>query len=546
MITFKSINMIHFMGHEASTLKLPDTGVVLLTGKNGAGKSAFVECASMSLFGKSIRGDTPWPDDDGSKSIALAASSVVINDREITAARSHNSLRWNDLNHQTPSKAQKELARYVGDQDSWQRACVLTSEDLGTFTRLTGAPRIRLLEKLLMLDRFDDALERATFDRNTASVDVEASSEDLRNVKGDWARADGTLRRAYESHAALGEKPEPVDMEELDALVTTRKAQVREYVTACHQADKELKALVKTRPGAHPFEKKFDRLKKGICPTCEQAVDAGPLEELRMAISKQQAAAVEHNTLYDAANAVATKATNLLDRGRSLMHDAEMAAQRGRMHNESCSSRAAVFAASADAVAKAMVTEQQLREEIVSLEVEQDACKKHLELLETSVFVLGTRGVRASILSNSLKQIERIANTWAKRLGDVEIQLAPRRAKKNKSTEFVEEITLSVRHAERKDWHSFKALSSGQKRRVDVAMLFALSEISRAVRGTTAGTIFCDEVDVNLDEEGVEKLAHVLDEMSHDRCVVVLSPNERIVQYLEPALHLRVYRGTIA
>jgi DNA repair exonuclease SbcCD ATPase subunit len=82
---------------------------------------------------------------------------------------------------------------------------------------------------------------------------------------------------------------------------------------------------------------------------------------------------------------------------------------------------------------------------------------------------------------------------------------------------------------------SYKGASAGQRRRIDVALLFALSELAVASRGAMPGTLFVDEVFDVLDDEGVESVGAAMQEVAQDRCVLVVTHNPDLVRALRPA-----------
>jgi DNA repair exonuclease SbcCD ATPase subunit len=91
----------------------------------------------------------------------------------------------------------------------------------------------------------------------------------------------------------------------------------------------------------------------------------------------------------------------------------------------------------------------------------------------------------------------------------------------------------------------YRALSKGQKRRVDVALLIALAKISHAAHGLTNGTLFFDEVFDPLDDVGIKAVANALLELSKDRCVVVITHSDVLKSIIEPTIHFNVSEGRI-
>ena len=79
-----------------------------------------------------------------------------------------------------------------------------------------------------------------------------------------------------------------------------------------------------------------------------------------------------------------------------------------------------------------------------------------------------------------------------------------------------------------------------------MALLLALGEVAAGASGTRPGTLWCDEVFDSLDTQGCEAVSEAIQEMSRDRCVVVISHNPRLVEMLPDARRLHVESGKVS
>ena len=96
------------------------------------------------------------------------------------------------------------------------------------------------------------------------------------------------------------------------------------------------------------------------------------------------------------------------------------------------------------------------------------------------------------------------------------------------------------------DDKGYKALSGGQRRRIDVAILLGLAELARAASHTSRSTVFFDEVFDSLDEEGVSLVSSVIEEMGEERSVVVISHSPDFVAGLSPCMHVSIKKGEVS
>jgi len=144
--------------------------------------------------------------------------------------------------------------------------------------------------------------------------------------------------------------------------------------------------------------------------------------------------------------------------------------------------------------------------------------KNRCDVLDACEIVLGLRGVRALVTGKALSGLEALANVWLVKIADgMTIRLKSYTEKKTGGISDC--ISLDVEGAG--GGHGYKASSGGQRRRIDVAILLALSEMSG-----NRDFIALDEIFDTLDIDGIESVSNALDELAKDRCVVVISHNE--------------------
>lgn len=180
--------------------------------------------------------------------------------------------------------------------------------------------------------------------------------------------------------------------------------------------------------------------------------------------------------------------------------------------------------------------------EVDRLQGEHAAAGTDEATLQAVESVLGLKGVRAHVLGKALTGLETAANSWLARLVSREMKLTLRPYSERKSGVISDAISMEVEGAG--GGHGYRGASGGERRRIDVALLLALAEVSRAAHGMEAGTIFVDEAFDALDSDGVVAVSDVLRSIAKDRCVVVISHNEELASTLDTRLRLHVKGGT--
>ncbi len=560
----KSVHMRGFTSHDDTTINLPERGIVTITGENGAGKSSFVEAVSWGGWGKTLRGTTPWRGDahDPPCAVRLDTNELVI-DRTRTGSKT--KLEWihleganrdapgassADPEFDTASKAQDGLARLLGPFDLWRRSHVFSSADASHFTHASDGDRKRLIETFLGNDRFDPALELCRADLKAAQSKL-ANASRMQEVAA--AKLEAARARLKESKQALAAANPP-------AAPPARSAgkPLSEYDETLKVAHKEVfaardKLRAADRAGAN-WEAQgraalalLDRLRAPACPTCKQAIT----EKLRNALKLDAADAKQHaateKTAADVGRADIEAALEEVESEIAAIQAArnsravELAAERQREEEADRYARQrklleATFRAADEAIG-------QLTIDLVECEERIDELTSDVGELSATETVLGMKGVRAHILGKSLAGIEAVANSWLARLheGDLQVVLRPYSELKKGGVE--DSISLEVTGAG--GGLGYKASSGGERRRLDLAMLLALAEISAASRGEVAGTLFFDECLDALDEVGCAAFVSALQDLAKDRAVVVITHSRTLLERLPGAQRLRVAHGRL-
>jgi DNA repair exonuclease SbcCD ATPase subunit len=155
--------------------------------------------------------------------------------------------------------------------------------------------------------------------------------------------------------------------------------------------------------------------------------------------------------------------------------------------------------------------------------------------------VLGLRGVRSQVLAKALPGVEAAANAWLSRVAGGDVSLSLSATSELKGGGEVEKIGLSLKGLA--GGHGYRAASGGQRRRVDVALLLALADIAGAARARAPETLWMDEIFDCLDEDGTTAVAGLLEELSRNRTVLVITHAPGA--WLRAAAHIQVDAGRL-
>lgn len=542
----KKIRLSGFVNHHLTEVNLPERGIVLISGPNGSGKSTIIEGASWGLFGKTLRGQAPvgctsTPGCDV-ETDAVFVSRCMTGDRTklIWAERQEDGELAEPVRYDTMTKAQEALNAHVGRFEIWRRAHVFSSSDAAHFSMATAGERQRLLEAILGLEQFDPASQDCRDDLREA---VRAATDLELELTRLEARLEAEQTRWEEAREALAMEPEKIDTEEVLEIIETIAARCKECESEIDETLRSIRNRTTVAAGASyeakQFFKHLEKLGGKKCPTCHQMIPQKLVEGL-------ESKALEAQKLANAANKEADAIVNHLESQEVDLQGerALLIERRARLKNKLAAAKA-----SKERIERAerIVQEASLRHTHGEMEVAEKQAK--LEGLTARVAelkavdqVLGLKGVRAHVLGRALVGLESVGSRWLERFsnGKMSLMLSPQREKKTGGR--TNEISLHIEGAGGGD---YRGCSLGQRRRIDLAVLFALGEMATSGAGLAPGTLFIDEAADSLDVEGVAIFEETVRELSRERCVVVISHREDLARVLNPEQHLRVLDGQI-
>ena len=561
-MNIKSIHLHGLFCHDATDIQFPSSGIVLVTGANGSGKSSLIETVAVAGWGKTLRGTEPW--EPGRKNCS-ARVEVTVGDKSkemnIRRARLGKKIElgWDSpgdegQSFETVTKAQAALENIIGAWDVWRRCSVFSSHDAAHFTRATDGERKRLLEEVLGMDRFDEALtacradlRQANTQRATAETEVALMTERMRSAEKRLIDAQVSLQ-GIDASTGTGTVVDTVPTEAKLVKLRTMQSEgiaelrkVRESQRAADGAGAVSLAQVAQ------IERMLKTIQAETCPTCAQPIPV----ELRTNLIRQSNAAAEAASfaVASAKEAVAgseglvkdleDELAGLSDQISKLASAVTAAKDQARRAAELSAFRARTVknlesaASDVSKLKELMLTAQQANETATNTANVLEACEQ----------VLGLKGVRSQVLGKALGGIEAVANSWLQRLigGDLTLRLLPYSEKKTGGV--ADSISIQVNGAG--GGNGYNGSSSGERRRLDVAILLALAEVASAAAGAPAGTLWFDEVFDSLDSDGVERAGEVLRALSAHRCVVVISHSADVVRNLQPDLHLQMEAGKV-
>jgi len=605
-VKIKTLTLKNFTRHGLTEIQLPDRGLVLVSGKNGRGKSSLLEATAYAGWKRGLR-DLRWdPWTEGRTGSVEVVSDKVSIARKATKTGTI-STTWSLPGEQptkweTATKSQQALEQVIGDFEVWVRACVFSkayAQKAAQFGAATDGDRKALLETILGLDYFDIGLKRCRADLAKLRVDKGLHEQDLRNNVTKLEEKQARLRDTEQdlsAHVAVSEPvltplpqvppyvPLPLTTgtaEELrlttqiklvDEQIASEEARVTEY-----RAEIERLAVqgVELQTNARHLREKHLRLGAGKCGECDQPVAPATLADLERAVLSAQ----ENATAVQTAAATARARTqDRLD--EALMNSKDLRVRRAQLSTEKTTyveglKAAARLAESTQTAARAAAQQQRdavdaankqalsewtkaaslkevldSRHRTVSAElrvVQQqiDVLNAKVAAVATSIatkeaveFALSPKGFRAHILARTLDGLTGCANAAlaALQYGSMQVELRPYGTKADGDAKDAIDLKVTgVGHT-----YGYKGCSDGEQRRLDIAFLLALMEVSTGALNTADSTLWLDEVFDALDADGVQAVCALIDRLSKTRTVVLIAHSPLLIAALQPAMVLHV------
>lgn len=135
----------------------------------------------------------------------------------------------------------------------------------------------------------------------------------------------------------------------------------------------------------------------------------------------------------------------------------------------------------------------------------------------------GDSGIRKYVIDELIPALNDNINYWMQFLIEGNMQITF-------DNEFQETITKGPSF---KDSIQYYALSSGQKRRVNLALSQGFAHVMSLSTGKSPNVIFLDEVTSNIDIQGVSGILSMINELSKDKQVWIITHNHDVLEALQ-------------
>lgn len=544
MIVFKSIEYKNFMsvGKKPITVLLNDSKVLVISGKNGHGKSLLLSAIYYALYGKSFSGvNLSSLINSINKKDLLVTLELEINNVPVVIKRGMKPNIFEiyingKLKPQNASVRdyqnwlQDELLKM--DEKTFRQVVTMGSTSYVPFMKLSAAERRIVVENLLRIDvisamnviakernkKLQDTYSSIVSNISVTKTQLEAMTNSVDTVN---ANLMSQIERVADSLSALKDEANQT-IAEIEELREKSNESLYKELSETHS--KILDLITDGQKILYAKQQKLDTIQKNLdffehtdtCPVCTQSISqefvAQKRSELTSDATTEQSMIDEIessiNTLNERARAVQSKMDELYDIQVDLNHNYEKIKQlKEKLNfyvNEKQELESKMEAQQTDMSEQIEQKQEQLRQ---LLEEEKDIQEK-LKSYDTILKLLKDDGIKTVIVKNYLG----IINALIKKYLDI--------INFNVSFVFDENFVATIKSRNR-DVFEYNSFSEGERLRIDYCLLFAFRELARLRSTVTTNILIVDEQDGRLDADGIQAINTLF--KSLDANIIIIS-----------------------
>lgn len=558
MIELKSITLKNFLSHKDTYIDFTTySGLSMIEGRtedghyssNGSGKSTIFEGVYYALTGKTIRGLTA---DAVVNSVAKRDTVVSLkfhaneSSYEVVRTRKHSKLPalalyrdQQDISCRTPTQTQSRIDELVGIAPDILSGVMILGEGMSSrFTSLSDPSKKSLLESTMILSHSIDEL------RDTAKSRLDTILLDKRSTQGSIS-SDESLLQYYDGMEVSDEGTIGALLESVTSRIELLEGSYDSSMEESKNLSKKLSVLKEARSNILGLKSQLSRVSSSmqaidakiadlesqespVCPTCGQRLQT--LEKVVSTLSAERHDI--HQQLVDLNSQLERfppeeTVVNKLEEIQSQSDKVERSLKEIRQTiNDRMSEKInyeykiKAFHERGEVVSRLTSELQVLNEKMTSLSKDEEV----LTYLVKTVF--SSTGVISDILRDVVDYIDQRLQVYNDLLQDKVFHITFSKGK----------IVLESESL------SYQSLSSGEKKRLDISIQFALHDYVYTHCGIGFDTIFIDEILDSLDSVGVSNIIEVLN-LKKSYCslsrIFVITHNESLKDYFDSVLSIR-------
>jgi exonuclease SbcC len=169
---------------------------------------------------------------------------------------------------------------------------------------------------------------------------------------------------------------------------------------------------------------------------------------------------------------------------------------------------------------------------------EENSCSSKLSIYSKLSVAFGKDGIQSIILENITEDLRQYTNSILKRIYYKPVNVDFITQRQTTTGSWKEDFDIVIRIDN--EVYNFEDLSGGEQIRLSVAVRLALSFILMKRIGSKVQCLFFDEIDSNLDKSGIQAFYEIINELSKDFKILVISHNDYMKDKFENIIEIRM------
>ena len=588
-ITFKHLQGKNFLsfGDELTNINLkPGVNAIIGTNldkedsKNGAGKSSIIELLYYSLFGATLREISK---DHVQNSITKGRCETSL---EFDVTTNGTTETYKVLRKLNPTKCQlfkngEEITRSTLAKTNalvqqiirtpatvFQNSVIMAVNNTTPFMALQKTDKRKFIESVLGLEVFTEMVLKARDDYSIAKKDYEIAYNKLEQTQTELnfnqTQFDNYEEAKLERLKKLHNKKAQIEndltflnnkISETIVPTTNFEKEIVEIKTKIEQLQIKFqtieKEIVKTQAEINSESFQIEKLKtnKDICPTCTRSYSEEHIKHVAGLIEKHSLVILEKqkniSLLQEGKKTISKKIAETTSNLQQFEFNKKEADQKNIEVSNTKTSISFLSKSLKETEDEVEAVEKEqnndlkgklsiLSQQTFDLKQKVDVLNNHLNVLETVKFVISEEGIKSFIVKKVLKVLNSRMAFYLKKLqANCLCQF----------NEFFDEEIID----EKTNQKSYFNFSGGERKRIDLACLFAFADIRRLQGDVNFSTVFYDELlDSSLDDKGVHLTLNVLRERfkeNNESCYIITHRGPEVTTKAEHTIHATKHNG---
>lgn len=542
MIVFNCVRYKNFLstGNVFTEIKLNEYPTTLIVGENGAGKSSFLDAITFGLFGKPFRNiNKPQLINSINNKDCLVELEFAIaskNYKVIRGIKPNLFEIWCDgemLNQDARSKDyQDQLEKTIlrMNYKSFTQIVILGSTNFTPFMQLSAADRRAVIEDLLDIQIFSSMNLIVKSKLSSAKEESTQLKIQIDNVKEKIELHKKHLDELKKNSKELVDaKKKEVDenkltLESLIEEAATKQTQIDDLESKIVDEEANTRKFTKLNQLEAKIEGNIQKLEKDIafysensnCPTCDQTINNKD-EKVHSCTSKISELNGGLQKLKEESEAVLKRINDIRATHKELKTLDQELVRIVTNRKQVKSYIAKLEAEVEDLESKPAMSEnfkaqsKELLNNLQSFNEKRKEAITNTQHYEIAQLLLKDGGIKTKIIKQYIPIINKLVNKYLAAM-DFFVNF-------NINEEFKE--TVKSRH---RDDFSYENFSEGEKKRIDLALLFTWRAVAKLKNSANTNLLIFDEVfDGSLDNSGTEEFLKLINMLNDNTNIFVIS-----------------------